>query len=54
MLCQGWDLNPRSFELRPERSALDRSATLTYVVVRAGFFANIDIHVVHGDEPARS
>ena len=27
--CQEWDLNPRSFELRPERSALDRSAILT-------------------------
>ena len=27
--CQEWDLNPRSYELAPEASALDRSAILT-------------------------
>ena len=32
-VCQEWDSNPRlQSRLRPERSALDRSAILTYVV----------------------
>ena len=34
--CQEWDLNPRSYELAPEASALDRSAILT---VRLGYFS---------------
>ena len=39
--CQKWDLNPRlQWRLRPERSALDRSAILTakveYIESKAG------------------
>ena len=29
IICQEWDLNPRSFEPAPEAGALDRSAILT-------------------------
>ena len=32
--CQKWDSNPRlQGRLRPERSALDRSAILTYILL---------------------
>jgi hypothetical protein len=32
LMCGRWDSNPRSCLLRPQRSALDRSATSTYIL----------------------
>ena len=54
VICQGWDSNPRlQSRLRPERSALDRSATLTCIVgtrylpyLTIGYIAHTSDHVL--------